>query len=74
MQVTIDVKESALEQVMYILRNLSDVKVLQDREEPKKLDAEDLFFLEAEIEKGLGSGRSDKSHAQIIDELKQKYA
>lgn len=73
-QVTINIEESAVDKVMYLLKNLPDVKILRDKNEAKKSDMEDLSFLEAEIEKGLSSGRSDKSHTQIIDELKQKYA
>lgn len=73
MQVTIDVKESAVEQVMYLLRNLSDVEVLREKVDLEESLEEDLSFLETEIEKGLKSGRSEKSHTQIIDELKHKY-
>lgn len=37
-------------------------------------EVEDWSFLEKEIQKGLDSGISNKTHEDIIKNLKQKYA
>ncbi len=74
MQVTIDINDNALDKVMYLLKNLSDVKVLQDVDKVTSKSSEDLSFLDDEIQKGLDSGKSEKTHSGLMNELKQKYA
>ena len=49
---------------MYILSNIPDIKIL---------NKEDLSFLEKEIDKGMSSDISNKSHKEIIEALKIKY-
>lgn len=72
MQVTIDINENAFDKVMYLLKNLSDVRVVQEVKQTGNHD--DLSFLEDEIQKGIDSGKSDKTHIGLMSELKQKYA
>lgn len=74
MQVTIDINDNALDKVMYLLKNLSDVKVVQDVTGVTSKNSENLSFLEDEIQKGIDSGKSDKTHRDLMSELKQKYA
>lgn len=73
MQVTIDINDNALDKVMYLLKNLSDVKVVQNVDKFISDNSENLSFLEDEIQKGLDSGKSDKTHRDLMSELKQKY-
>jgi len=55
--VLISIEDEAVDKVMYLLRNLSDVMVVEE-----------------EIERGEKSGRSTKTHQQIVKLLKHKYA
>ena len=41
---------------------------------PKNEIPDDLSYLTEEIQKGLNSGISEKTHEQIMQELKERYA
>lgn len=68
--VLISIEDDAVEKVMYLLRSLSDVKIVRQ----ERTKDEDLSFLEDAIEAGLQSGRSDKTHQDILKDLKRTYA
>jgi len=74
MQVTIDINDNAFDKVMYLLKNLSDVKVLKGADKIASKNSEDFSFLDDEIQKGMDSGRSDKTHNSLMNNLKEKYA
>ena len=61
MKLTIEINSNAIDKVMYILSNIPDIKIL---------NKEDLSFLEKEIDKGMSSDISNKSHKEIIEALK----
>ena len=64
------VEDDIYQNVMFLLSNLK-VKGLKIEEE---VACEDWSHLESEIDKGLNSGISSKSHEEIIGDIKQKYA
>lgn len=68
--IKLQIADSVFEKVFYFLDNLpkNEVKIIENSKD------EDWSFLEDEIEKGLNSGVSTKSHEDIIKDLKQKYA
>lgn len=39
-----------------------------------RIDSDDLSYLNDEIEIGMNSGISDKSHEEIFENIKEKYA
>lgn len=57
--VLISIEDNAVDKVMYLLKNLSDVKIV---ERPDKQSNEDLSFLDNEIDRGLKSGKSSNTH------------
>ena len=56
---------------MYFLNNLpsDEVEIVE-----KKILADDLSYLESEVKKGMSSPMSAKTHEEIFEELKIKYA
>jgi hypothetical protein len=72
--VLISVEDSALDNVMYLLRNLSDVKIINNNVKENITIDEDLSFLTPEIQKGFDSGESKESHQEFMNRLKSKYA
>lgn len=66
----LNIQDSVFDKVYYFLSNLpkNEVEIIEDK------TVEDWSFLESEIDKGLDSGISDKSHEDIIKGIKQKYA
>jgi len=72
--VLISVEDSALDNVMYLLRNLSDVKIINNNVQEDITIDEDLCFLTPEIQKGFDSGVSNESHEEFMKRLKSKYA
>lgn len=69
--IRLDVQDSVLDKVLYFLQNLpqSEVRIVEDKQV-----TDDWSYLESEIDLGLDSGVSEKSHSQIVDNLKRKYA
>ena len=68
--IKLHVEDRVFDKVIYFLQNLpkNEVEIVED------IIVEDFSQLEFEIEKGLNSGVSDKSHEDIIKDIKQKYA
>jgi len=66
----LDIQDNVFDKVMYFLNNLpkNEVKIVEDN-----YVEEDWSYLELEIDKGLSSGVSDKSHDEIINNIKRKY-
>ena len=66
----LDIQDNVFDKVMYFLNNLpkNEVKIVEDN-----FIEEDWSHLEPEIDKGLNSGVSDKSHDEIINNIKRKY-
>lgn len=67
----LNIEDSVFEKVIYFLQNLPkhEVEIVEN-----KLIKEDWSCLESEIDIGLNSGISDKSHAEIVSDIKRKYA
>ena len=66
----LNIQDKAFDKVIYFLNNLpkDDVQILEN-----KVVQDDWSYLESEIDKGLNSGMSEKSHEEIILDLKRKY-
>jgi len=64
----IRLEDNVFEKVMNFLHQLPkhEVSILED-------NVVELSELEKEIQKGLDSGVSNKTHAEILKEIKQKY-
>ncbi len=67
----LNIEDSVFDKVIYFLQNLpkDEVEIVED-----KLTKEDWSYLESEIDLGLNSGTSDKSHEEIVSDIKRKYA
>ncbi len=67
----LNIEDSVFEKVIYFLQNLpqNEVKIVES-----KTIKDDCSYLESEIDIGLNSGVSDKSHEEIISDIKRKYA
>ncbi|PHR58376.1 MAG: hypothetical protein COA44_02705 [Arcobacter sp.] len=68
--IRLDIQDNVFDKVIYFLNNLpkNDVKIIENN-----FIEEDWSHLESEIDKGLSSGISDKSHEEIINHIKRKY-
>lgn len=68
--IKLHIEDKVFDKVIYFLKNLpkNEVQIVED------IVVEDWSHLESEIEKGLNSGMSNKSHEDIIKDIKQKYA
>lgn len=66
----LNIQDSVFDKVYYFLSNLpkNEVEIIEEK------TVEDWSFLESEIDKGLDSGVSNKSHEDIVKGIKQKYA
>jgi len=64
------IEDSIFDKVIDFLQNLpnNEVEIVES-----KITQEDWSHLEKEIDKGVNSGMSNKSHKEIIDEIKKKY-
>ena len=69
--IRLNVQDSVLDKVLYFLQNLpkNEVEIVEDKQVQ-----DDWSYLESEIDLGLESGVSEKSHIEIVDNLKRKYA
>ena len=67
----LNIEDSVFEKVIYFLQNLpqNEVKIVES-----KTIKDNWSYLESEIDIGLNSGVSDKSHGEIISDIKRKYA
>lgn len=66
----LNVQDNIYNHIMFLLNNINskDLEIVEDKV------CEDWSYLESEIDKGIASGISDKSHEKIIESIKQKYA
>jgi len=68
--IRLNIQDSVFDKVIYFLNNLpeNEVTIVENRQV-----VDDWSYLESEIDLGLESGVSNKSHTQIIADLKRKY-
>ena len=69
--VKLNIEDSVFEKVIYFLQNLPkhEVEIVESRQ-----IKDDWSYLESKIDIGLNSGVSDKSHDDIVKDIKRKYA
>jgi len=69
--VKLKIQDSVFDKVIYFLNNLpsSEVEIIEE-----KTIADDWSHLESEIDKGMKSPISSKTHEEIFEDLKRKYA
>jgi len=67
----LNIEDSIFDKVIDFLQNFpkNEVEIIVE----SKITQEDWSHLEKEIDKGINSGMSNKSHKEIIDEIKKKY-
>ena len=68
--VVLNIEDSVFDKVIYFLKNLpsNEVSIVEDN------IVEDWSYLEAEIDKGMCSQVSPKTHEEVFAELREKYA
>jgi len=68
--IKVEVQDSVFDKVICFLNNLPkhEVAIVEDKQVQ-----DDWSYLVSEIDLGLNSGKSEKSHSQIVDNLKRKY-
>ena len=68
--IKLNIQDNVFDKVIYFLNNLpsNEVEIAEDT------FIDDWSHLEIEIDKGLTSGISEKSHEEIISDIKTKYA
>jgi hypothetical protein len=66
----LDIEDSVFDKVIYFLQNLpkDEVEIVEN-----SLIKDDWSYLESEIDVGIDSGVSNKSHNEIINNIKRKY-
>ena len=69
--IKLNIQDSVFDKVIYFLNNLpsNEVEIIE-----KKTIADDWSHLESEIDKGMNSPMSSKTHEEIFEDLKRKYA
>jgi hypothetical protein len=71
--IKLTIEDEIYQNIMFLLSNLK-VKGLTIDVEKEDDILKDWSYLEEEIDKGLNSGISNKSHEEIVSDIKQKYA
>lgn len=68
--IKVEIQDSVFDKVIYFLKNLPrhEVAIVEDKQ-----IQDDWSYLEPKIDLGLDSGVSEKSHGQIVDNIKRKY-
>ena len=68
--IKLHIEDKVFDKIMYFLNNLpkNEVRIVENSV------IDDFSYLEQEIDVGLNSGLSNKSHEDIIKDIKQKYA
>ena len=68
--IKLHIEDKVFDKIMYFLNNLpkNEVRIVENSV------IDDFSYLEQEIDLGLNSGLSNKSHEDIIKDIKQKYA
>ena len=69
--IKLNIQDNVFDKVIYFLNNLPSDEV-EIVEEDTFID--DWSHLETEIDKGMNSAMSSKTHEEIFEELKRKYA
>lgn len=69
--IKLNVQDSIYSHIMFLLNNLNttELEIVED-----KVVCDDWSHLEFEIDKGLNSGISNKTHEKIMLDIKSKYA
>jgi len=69
--IKLNVQDSIYGHIMFLLNSLNtkELEIVED-----KAIQDDWSHLEFEIDKGLNSGISDKTHEEIMADIKRKYA
>lgn len=69
--IKLNIQDSVFDKVIYFLNNLpsNEVEIVE-----KETIADDWSHLESEIERGMISPMSSKTHEEIFEALKRKYA
>ena len=69
--VKLNIQDSVFDKVIYFLNNLpsNEVEIIEE-----KTIEDDWSHLESEIDKGMNSSMSSKTHEEIFEALKRKYA
>jgi hypothetical protein len=69
--IKLNVQDSIYSHVMFFLKNLNskELEIIED-----KATEDDWSYLESEIDRGLNSGISAKTHQEIMTNLQHKYA
>jgi len=67
----LNIQDSVFDKIIYFLQNLpkDEVEIVEN-----SLLKEDWSHLESEIDIGLSSGVSNKSHEELVNDIKSKYA
>ncbi len=67
--IKLNIQDSVFDKVIYFLNNLpaNEVEIVEDTL------IDDWSHLEIEIDKGLTSGISERSHEELISDIKSKY-
>jgi len=66
----LNIQDSVFDKIIYFLQNLpkDEVEIVENR-----LMQENWSHLESDIDIGISSGVSDKSHDEIINNIQRKY-
>ena len=69
--IKLNIQDNVFDKVIYFLNNLpsNEVEIIEE-----KTIADDWSHLESEIDKGMHSPMSSKTHEEIFEALKGKYA
>jgi len=67
--IKLNIQDSVFDKVIYFLNNLpsNEVEIIEE-----KIIADDWSHLESEIDKGMNSAMSSKTHEEVFAELKRK--
>lgn len=69
--VKLNIQDNVFDKVMYFLSNFpsNEVEIVEE-----KTISDDWSYLESEIDKGMSSPMSSKTHEEVFEALKEKYA
>lgn len=68
--IKLNIQDNVFDKIIYFLQNLpkDEVEIVEN-----SLIKEDWSYLESEVDVGMRSGVSNKSHDEIINNIKRKY-